>query len=422
LIRDIREVTETSFSAVFAAFRAHVMGTGGSPTLRSSRAAAMPPPLQLPKAKQKNIRKKPQAREERPSRDDDEIQDRWHQEYMRPRATQHPAAPRVKKERQRESWDCGVACVQMVLGVLGGEDANPSRRLLFPRIAGSSTWSIDLAYLLSEYGVDAQYLTANPAIDEDAYKSNSFYAASLAEDALRVRRLLRAAPQERVEVRQMRLNAREMWEMMKSEETGPRPPSPSPAPPLSPMSRGLARMPRIESGVSLESMGATMDEAMDIVDSPRATPAAVPGFDVASATAAAPAGGGAEAEPENMVHDFVGHFVLILSADEERGCYVIVDPARDDERTYVPRADLDAARIADGTDEDLLLIDAFSPPPVPPPAGAKPKIARVCEEMAMREAAETRQDIDETAQRWKQWLDGVGASEPACTPHRISRS
>ena len=65
--------------------------------------------------------------------------------------TEQPMAPvgglHVGKERQKESWDCGLACASMALGVLG--DAPPSAALLRSRIAAPSVWTIDLAYVLS---------------------------------------------------------------------------------------------------------------------------------------------------------------------------------------------------------------------------------------------------------------------------------
>ena len=80
----------------------------------------------------------------------------------------------VEKEMQRESWDCGLTCVQMVLGTLG--DTRPPQQELAAHVVGTSVWSIDLAYLLSEYGVEAEYLTTASTVNVAKYSSERFYA------------------------------------------------------------------------------------------------------------------------------------------------------------------------------------------------------------------------------------------------------
>ena len=51
--------------------------------------------------------------------------------------------------------------------------------------------------------------------------------------------------------------------------------------------------------------------------------------------------------------------MLVLGLDTDRGGYLINDPARDDERTFIHADALEAARHAKGTDEDLLLIPIY---------------------------------------------------------------
>ena len=59
----------------------------------------------------------------------------------------------VSKTAQVKEWDCGLACVQMVLGTLGVEEEQASHTVLRSRLASDSVWSIDLAYLLADFGV-----------------------------------------------------------------------------------------------------------------------------------------------------------------------------------------------------------------------------------------------------------------------------
>ena len=58
----------------------------------------------------------------------------------------------VPKQRQEASWDCGLACTQMVLLSLGCPPEECSLTLLRTRLISSEVWSVDLAYLLTEYG------------------------------------------------------------------------------------------------------------------------------------------------------------------------------------------------------------------------------------------------------------------------------
>ena len=51
--------------------------------------------------------------------------------------------------RQTGNWDCGIACVQMILG----------ERVKLPPQAPRSTWTIDLAHLLHGYDVKFHYTT-----------------------------------------------------------------------------------------------------------------------------------------------------------------------------------------------------------------------------------------------------------------------
>jgi len=240
-----------------------------------------------------------------------------------------PAGLHVAKEKQKESWDCGLACVQMVIGVLS-DDYKPTPEFLQSRIAAPSVWTIDLAYLLSEFGVACEFLTAAPVLDMEAYKGSTFYEASFDADARRVDLLLRAAKAEGLEVRKCTLSATELWNLMSEEET---------------LVIALVDARLLHARVRASN------------GDPAADPAA-----------------------------FMGHYVLLVGLDDERGGYVVNDPARDDERTFVHADALEAARHAAGTDDDLLLISAYQGAPTPPAAESTPKILRVYRERAASSA------------------------------------
>lgn len=79
--------------------------------------------------------------------------------------------------RQLHSWDCGLACVLMVLRAIG-RDQDMSLQALIQLHCSlartSSVWSIDLCYLLRRLGVECTLLTiiagANPS-----YACEKFY-------------------------------------------------------------------------------------------------------------------------------------------------------------------------------------------------------------------------------------------------------
>ncbi|XP_043245148.1 protein GUCD1-like isoform X2 [Amphibalanus amphitrite] len=85
------------------------------------------------------------------------------------------ARPQVPAVQQRHRWDCGLACVMMVL-------PETKRRHFSDNFAavcreegfGKSTWTIDLVYLLHRYGVQLRYFTITPGIDP-GYHRQSFY-------------------------------------------------------------------------------------------------------------------------------------------------------------------------------------------------------------------------------------------------------
>ncbi|KAF2357616.1 Guanylyl cyclase [Trinorchestia longiramus] len=88
--------------------------------------------------------------------------------------------------QQRYSWDCGVTCVMMVLP--------PNERKYFlnnlKNIAeeenfNTSTWSIDLAYLLYRFGIPFRYYTITLGIDPGLGKE-SFYETAIRKDEMRV--------------------------------------------------------------------------------------------------------------------------------------------------------------------------------------------------------------------------------------------
>ena len=96
---------------------------------------------------------------------------------------------RVEHVRQERKWDCGLACVIMVLRAGGIHKTRPE----LAKMAGtSSTWTVDLAYIMRSCGAKFVFLTMMEGVRED-YSAEAFYRDDLDADRLRVEKLFRGA-------------------------------------------------------------------------------------------------------------------------------------------------------------------------------------------------------------------------------------
>ncbi|KAI4988762.1 hypothetical protein ZWY2020_036079 [Hordeum vulgare] len=81
--------------------------------------------------------------------------------------------------QQAFTWDCGLACVLMVLRTLGLDCCHGIAELELCRT--TSVWTVDLAYLLHKFSVNFSFFTvtigANPQ-----YSGETFYREQLQED------------------------------------------------------------------------------------------------------------------------------------------------------------------------------------------------------------------------------------------------
>ena len=66
------------------------------------------------------------------------------------------AVPHVK---QTYNWDCGLACVLMVVRALGASAHHCDLRTLRQLCRTTSIWTVDLAYLLRRFGADVTFTT-----------------------------------------------------------------------------------------------------------------------------------------------------------------------------------------------------------------------------------------------------------------------
>jgi len=214
------------------------------------------------------------------------------------------AVRRIPHVRQSFNWDCGLACTEMALRALGVSKMECSLPKLRKRVPTSSVWTVDLAYLLADYGVRFRYLTTTIGVD-DGYDAEPFYKATLDSDRMRVNKLFEQATSNNVVIERGSLSSETLQELMRPHD----------------------------------------HMVMALVDRrhlDRPPPTSVSGI-VESCIARCFSG-------------YVGHYVLITGYDAERQAYHIMDPAKSHEPNLISCATVDLARRSYGTDEDLIVI------------------------------------------------------------------
>lgn len=91
---------------------------------------------------------------------------------------------------QQYTWDCGLACVLMVLRTLGVYDCDIQD--LEDICCTTSIWTVDLAYLLHKFSVIFTYCTVTLEANPD-FSVETFYKEQLPNDLVRVNMLFREA-------------------------------------------------------------------------------------------------------------------------------------------------------------------------------------------------------------------------------------
>ena len=108
--------------------------------------------------------------------------------------------------QQRHSWDCGLACAQMVLRRLGLWRAGFTERTLCALVESPSrsVWTVDIALMLQALGVEALVLHTLLAGVDPAHAARAYYASALtgpASEAPRIAAAFAAARQRGIAVR-----------------------------------------------------------------------------------------------------------------------------------------------------------------------------------------------------------------------------
>jgi len=109
--------------------------------------------------------------------------------------------------RQLCNWDCGLACVLMVLKVLGIEGCD--LKYLSQLCQTTSIWTVDLAHLLRHFAVDVAFLTVTIGANPN-FAVETFYKENMEEDGERVNKLFEKAPQVGIQVQWRSITGEEL--------------------------------------------------------------------------------------------------------------------------------------------------------------------------------------------------------------------
>ncbi|KAL9332570.1 hypothetical protein ACSQ67_002180 [Phaseolus vulgaris] len=207
--------------------------------------------------------------------------------------------PEVPHVNQIYTWDCGLACVLMVLKTIGVN--NYDIQALAELCCTNSIWTVDLAYLLQRFSVAFSYFTVTFGANPN-YCVESFYKEELPNDLVRVDLLFQKAMEAGIDIQCRSITAEEISILLLS-------------------------------GKYI---------AIALVDHNKLSHVWQEGVPMPGVFASNPG--------------YTGHYVLICGYDAGAGMFEIRDPASSKKHKRISLKSLEEARKAFGTDEDLLLI------------------------------------------------------------------
>lgn len=213
---------------------------------------------------------------------------------------------RVPHVRQSYNWDCGLACVLMVLKAAGVHTEDLAS--LRAACCTTSIWTVDLAYLLRRSGLSVELMTITLGANPD-YASEGFYKEHIQEDGSRVERLFRDASAAGIKVTRKSMGCRELKDRMLLGST---------------LVIALVDKTRLagHAGVAAGHKAVSLGMSVRMMIAP----------------------------------GYTGHYIVVCGYDSETDRFMIQDPASSAQLDSVPTSSLEAARHAYGTDEDLLLV------------------------------------------------------------------
>ncbi|PKA51985.1 hypothetical protein AXF42_Ash008214 [Apostasia shenzhenica] len=202
----------------------------------------------------------------------------------------------VPHVRQQFHWDCGLACVSMVLRTLGIRNCDIHH--LVELCSTESVWTVDLAYLLNRFSVSFCFFTVTLGVDPNFY-AQAFYKEQLQDDLGRVDGLFQKA---------------------------------------------------LEAGITIQRGSISGEEIACLISSGHYIAVAL--VDKIKLSGSQPEDGYISVDTS----DYMGHYVVICGYDAETSEFELRDPASSRKYERASLACLDYARKCFGTDEDILLV------------------------------------------------------------------
>ncbi|KAM0013163.1 putative guanylate cyclase [Helianthus debilis subsp. tardiflorus] len=204
--------------------------------------------------------------------------------------------------KQLRSWDCGLACVLMVLRTLGLDQYDLQDLEEICRT--TSIWTVDLAYLLQKLSIRFSFFTVTLGANPD-FSMEKFYK-QLANDICRVDMLFQRSVEEGIKIEQRSIKGEEIVFF-------------------------------ILSGKYI--VIALVDQC--ILSQPWKGDVRMPRFYTGAAA-------------------YTGHYVIICGYDAHTDEFEIRDPASSRKSDRISSKCLEEARKSYGTDEDILLVSLMN--------------------------------------------------------------
>ncbi|KAL9231397.1 hypothetical protein vseg_006630 [Gypsophila vaccaria] len=200
---------------------------------------------------------------------------------------------------QLSNWDCGLACILMVLETMG--ISNCSLHSLEKLCGTRSIWTVDLAYLLQSFSVLFSYFTVTLGANPN-FSMESFYKDQLPHDLVRVDLLFQKALEAGIKIERRSFNREDISILI-----------------LSGKYIAIALVDHLKLSQSWQEDGDVTDLCLSNLG-------------------------------------YTGHYVVICGYDADKDEFEIRDPGSSSKYKRVYSKHLDEARKSFGTDEDLLLI------------------------------------------------------------------
>ncbi|PHZ07376.1 uncharacterized protein RHIMIDRAFT_274952 [Rhizopus microsporus ATCC 52813] len=215
--------------------------------------------------------------------------------------------------QQASNWDCGLACVAMILQGLG---FNCNIEEIARQCSVNSVWTIDLAFILKNYVQDFTYYTSYLGSRKE-YQEQKFYQEDFNQDEKRINKLFAIAKSCSVHVVRMILPLDDYKRFLYCKQ-------------YATITLVNARLLKCklcqQTRGCLGSICGQLDFFLE----------------------------------KFKGYDYLGHFILLIGYDPTEDTFIYRDPAIKDEFCVISADDLNEARQSEGTDHDCIVIKLTS--------------------------------------------------------------